>query len=168
MQEKKVLLSVKDLNVKFRVRGRVLTAIRGIDLDIYENESIAIVGESGSGKSVFTKTFAGMLESNGFIDQGSIVFSDDELSDTSVKLTSTARGMIDRALKSLNESSKLELGAATYRQLLELESEKRAKENLTAEEVEAIEAEKKEIVAIFGTLPKSYDELEANSESDTD
>lgn len=67
MQEKKVLLSIKDLNVKFRVRGRILTAIRGIDLDIYENESIAIVGESGSGKSVFTKTFAGMLESNGLL-----------------------------------------------------------------------------------------------------
>ncbi len=147
MQEKKVLLSIKDLNVKFRVRGRILTAIRGIDLDIYENESIAIVGESGSGKSVFTKTFAGMLESNGFIDQGSIIFSDDELSDTSVKLTSTARSMIDNALKSLNESSKLELGAATYRQMLELESEKRAKENLTAEELEAIEAEKKALIA---------------------
>jgi len=147
MQEKKVLLSIKDLNVKFRVRGRILTAIRGIDLDIYENESIAIVGESGSGKSVFTKTFAGMLESNGFIDQGSIVFSDDELSDTSVKLTSTAKSMLARALKNLNESSKLELGAATYRQILELESEKRAKENLTAEEVEAIEAEKKALVA---------------------
>ena len=147
MQEKKVLLSVKDLNVKFRVRGRILTAIRGIDLDIYENESIAIVGESGSGKSVFTKTFAGMLESNGFIDQGSIIFSDDELSDTSVKLTSTAHSMIARALKSLNESSKLELGAATYRQILELESEKRAKENLTEEEVGAIEAEKKDLIA---------------------
>ena len=49
MEEKKVLLSIKDLNVKFRVRGRILTAIRGISLDIYENESIAIVGESGSG-----------------------------------------------------------------------------------------------------------------------
>ena len=48
MEEKKVLLSVKDLHVKFRVRGRILTAIRGISLDIYENESIAIVGESGS------------------------------------------------------------------------------------------------------------------------
>ena len=58
-EEKKVVLSVKDLEVKFRVRGRVLTAIRGISLDIYENEAIAIVGESGSGKSVFTKTFAG-------------------------------------------------------------------------------------------------------------
>ncbi|MBQ8278500.1 MAG: ATP-binding cassette domain-containing protein [Roseburia sp.] len=147
MQEKKVLLSIKDLNVKFRVRGRVLTAIRGIDLDIYENESIAIVGESGSGKSVFTKTFAGMLESNGFIDQGSIIFSDDELSDTSVKLTATAHRMLANALKSLNESSKLELGAATYREILNLESEKRAKENLTAEEVEAIETEKKDLVA---------------------
>ena len=62
MENKKVLLSVKDLHVKFRVRGRILTAIRGISLDFYENESVAIVGESGSGKSVFTKTFAGMLE----------------------------------------------------------------------------------------------------------
>ena len=33
MEDKKVLLSVKNLHVKFRVRGRVLTAIRGISLD---------------------------------------------------------------------------------------------------------------------------------------
>jgi len=84
MEDKKTLLSVKDLVVKFRVRGRILTAIRGISLDIYENESIAIVGESGSGKSVFTKTFAGMLDANGFIDNGSLVFNDDELNDTVV------------------------------------------------------------------------------------
>ena len=66
MEDKKVLLSIKDLWVKFRVRGRVLTAIRNVSLDIYENESIAIVGESGCGKSVLTKTFAGMLDNNGF------------------------------------------------------------------------------------------------------
>ena len=89
-EEKKVVLSVKDLEVKFRVRGRVLTAIRGISLDIYENEAIAIVGESGSGKSVFTKTFAGMLDSNGFISQGKILFDDPELSDTRVKMTPLA------------------------------------------------------------------------------
>ena len=82
MENKKVLLSVKDLHVKFRVRGRILTAIRGISLDFYENESVAIVGESGSGKSVFTKTFAGMLDTNGYISQGSIIFNDEELSDT--------------------------------------------------------------------------------------
>ncbi len=42
MEDKKVLLSIKDLQVKFRVRGKRLTAIRGVSLDIYENESIAI------------------------------------------------------------------------------------------------------------------------------
>ena len=79
MEEKKVLLSVRDLHIKFRVRGSVLSAIRGVSLDLYEGESIAIVGESGSGKSVLTKAFAGMLETNGYIHQGSIIFNNDEL-----------------------------------------------------------------------------------------
>ena len=98
MEDKKVLLSIKDLQVKFRVRGRILTAIRGVTLDIYENESIAIVGESGAGKSVFTKAFAGMLDSNGFIDQGDIIFNDDELSDTVVPLNSYAKKTIASTL----------------------------------------------------------------------
>ena len=76
MEEKKVLLSARDLVGNFHVRGRTLTAIRGISLDIYEGESIAIVGESGSGKSVFSKTFANMLDDNGYIEQGSIIFND--------------------------------------------------------------------------------------------
>ena len=108
MADKKVLLSVDDLYVKFRVRGRQLTAIRGISLDIYENESIAIVGESGSGKSVFTKTFAGMLDSNGYIPQGKIIFNDQDLADTTVKKDSKAMSMIAGTLKKLNEYSHLE------------------------------------------------------------
>ena len=74
MEEKKVLLSVQDLVVKFKVRGRSLTAIRGISLDIYDGESIAIVGESGSGKSVFCKNFMGLLDNNGWIDNGTIEY----------------------------------------------------------------------------------------------
>ena len=145
MEENKVLLSIKDLNVKFRVRGRTLTAIRGITLDIYENESIAIVGESGSGKSVFTKTFAGMLDSNGYIDNGSIIFSDDELADTVVKLDSSAQSMMDKAKRKLDEYARLELGASTYQKILELESEKREKSGLSGAEQEAQEAELKEL-----------------------
>ena len=144
-ENKNVLLSVKDLHVKFRVRGRELTAIRGISLDILENESIAIVGESGSGKSVFTKTFAGMLDSNGYIDNGSIIFSDDELADTVVKLDAGARSLMDRARRKLDEYSRLELGAATYRKILELESEKKEKSGLSSAEQEAQEAELKEL-----------------------
>ena len=141
MEDRKVLLSVKDLIVKFHVRGRVLTAIRGVSLDIYENESIAIVGESGSGKSVFTKTFAGMLDSNGFIDNGKIIFSDEELSDTVVKLNDNAKKVIAENKKKLDEYSRLEFGADTYKAILELESEKRRRADISREEAEAYEKE---------------------------
>lgn len=77
MQE--TILSVKDLNVKFRLRGRELHAIRGVSLDIYRGESLAIVGESGSGKSVFTKTFMGLLDTNGFIPSGEIWYNGQDL-----------------------------------------------------------------------------------------
>ena len=141
MEKKNVLLSVKDLEVKFRVRGRILSAIRGVSLDIYEDESIAIVGESGAGKSVFTKAFAGMLDSNGFVSNGSILFNDPELSDTVVKLNSTAWKFINSYKKQLDENSKLELGAATYWKMLELDSEKREKSTLSAAEREKEEKE---------------------------
>ncbi len=79
MTDKQVILSVKDLVVKFRLRGKVLTAIREASLDLYEGESLAIVGESGSGKSVFTKTFMGLLDGNGWIDSGSIIYNGEDL-----------------------------------------------------------------------------------------
>ena len=142
---KKILLSVKDLEVKFRVRGRILTAIRGISLDIYENESIAIVGESGSGKSVFTKTFAGMLDSNGFIDNGSIIFNDAELADTHVKLMGTARNTIEKTRKKLDEFSRLEPGAETFKKIKELESERRRKMSISDEERDGFDQKIKDL-----------------------
>ncbi|WP_029233364.1 oligopeptide/dipeptide ABC transporter ATP-binding protein [Butyrivibrio sp. VCB2006] len=145
MEDKKVLLSVKDLEVKFRVRGRILTAIRGISLDIYENESIAIVGESGSGKSVFTKTFAGMLDSNGFISNGDILFNDDELSNTVVFLNAAGRRELNSITDRLNAYSSLEFGADTYKKILDLESSKRAKETLSDEQDQEFDKRIKDI-----------------------
>ena len=138
MEEKKVLLSVQDLVVKFHVRGRVLTAIRGISLDIYENESIAIVGESGSGKSVFTKTFANMLDSNGFVDQGKIIFSDETLADFTVQLGDAQNRIIQRLTQRLDGYSKLENGADVYKKMKCLESEARQKAALTDQERQEI------------------------------
>ena len=77
--ERDVILSVRDLDVKFTLRGRVLHAIRGVSLDVYRGESLAIVGESGSGKSVFTKTFMGLTDQNGYIDAGSILYDGKDL-----------------------------------------------------------------------------------------
>ena len=56
MEHNQLILSAKDVNIQFNLRGKVLHAIRGIDLDLYQGEVLAIVGESGSGKSVFTKS----------------------------------------------------------------------------------------------------------------
>lgn len=77
--EQKVILSVKDLHLDFQLRGRTLHALRGVDLDIYEGEVLAVVGESGSGKSVLNKCFMGLTDKNGVITQGSIVYNTIEL-----------------------------------------------------------------------------------------
>ncbi len=132
--DRKVLLSLRDVDVKFNVRGRILSAIRHVSLDIYEHESIAIVGESGSGKSVLTKTFAGMLDSNGFISNGSIIFSDDELSRTVAPLTDQNKKILKKAYDMLNSSSPLERGAKEYVAIAQKKEEIKHAKSLTPEE----------------------------------
>ena len=77
--ERETILSVKDLNIKFNLRGRQLHAIRGVSLALYKGESLAIVGESGSGKSVFVKSFMGLLDANGWVDSGEIWYDGQDL-----------------------------------------------------------------------------------------
>ena len=78
--EQNVILSIKNLHLEFNLRGRKLHALRGVELDVYEGEAIAIVGESGSGKSVFTKCFMGLTDKNGTITEGSILYNGSDLS----------------------------------------------------------------------------------------
>ena len=78
--ESEVILSVKDLVVKFSLRGQELTALRGVSMDLHKGESLAIVGESGSGKSVFCKSFIGMLDKNGWIESGEIWYNGTDIS----------------------------------------------------------------------------------------
>lgn len=59
MAEREKILEVRDLNISFRTDSGIVNAIRGVNLDLYKGETIAIVGESGSGKSVTTKAIMG-------------------------------------------------------------------------------------------------------------
>ncbi len=77
--EREPILSIRDLNVTFSLRGQTLHAIHGVSLDLMQGECLAIVGESGSGKSVLTKTCMGLLDKNGTIASGSILFEGQEL-----------------------------------------------------------------------------------------
>ncbi|TCD45599.1 ABC transporter ATP-binding protein [Streptococcus sp. X16XC17] len=78
-ENKNAILTAQDVVVEFDVRDRVLTAIRGVSLELIEGEVLALVGESGSGKSVLTKTFTGMLEDNGRVASGKIFYRGEEL-----------------------------------------------------------------------------------------
>lgn len=79
MTNREPVLSARDVEVQFTLRGQRLTAIRNTSLDVYQEETLAIVGESGSGKSVFTKCFVGMLDNNGRITNGSIMYDGKDL-----------------------------------------------------------------------------------------
>lgn len=73
--EKEKILSIKDLNISFNTYAGNIHAIRGLNLDLYRGETLAIVGESGSGKSVTMKAAMGIMNDNAKVTSGSINFT---------------------------------------------------------------------------------------------
>lgn len=75
MAEREKILEIRDLHISFKTDSGKVNAIRGVNLDLYKGETIAIVGESGSGKSVTTKAIMGIMANNGSIDKGTIQYT---------------------------------------------------------------------------------------------
>ena len=73
--KKEQVLSVRDLDITFKTTAGPVHAIRGVNIDLYKGETVALVGESGSGKSVTMKAAMGILAKNATVNSGSIRFS---------------------------------------------------------------------------------------------
>lgn len=54
----KPLLSTRSLRKSYGKRSAAFEALKGLDIDIYEGESVAIIGKSGSGKSTLMHLLA--------------------------------------------------------------------------------------------------------------
>lgn len=69
------LLSIRDLEVRYRTRRGDVDAVRGVSFAVEAGSVTALVGESGSGKSTVAQAAIGLLASNGVVSGGSIRLS---------------------------------------------------------------------------------------------
>ncbi|MBQ9415861.1 MAG: ABC transporter ATP-binding protein [Clostridia bacterium] len=68
------LLEVKNLHTYFRTRKGTVKAVNDVSYELEEGKTIGIVGESGSGKSVSAMSILQLLDGNGYIADGQILF----------------------------------------------------------------------------------------------
>ena len=73
------LLSVQDLEVRFKTDRGIVYAVNGISFDISAGETLGIVGESGCGKSVTSLALLGILARNGKVTGGRAIFGGRDL-----------------------------------------------------------------------------------------
>ena len=73
------LLEVKNLRTFFKTKKGIVKAVNDVSYSLDEGKTIGIVGESGSGKSVSAMSILQLLDDNGYIDSGEIIFDGTEL-----------------------------------------------------------------------------------------
>lgn len=68
------LLKVENLKTYFYTEDGLVKAVDGVSFEVYEGETLGIVGESGCGKSVTSLSIMRLLDQNGRIVEGRIIF----------------------------------------------------------------------------------------------
>lgn len=64
-ESKEKILNVENLDITFRTTADPVHAIRGVNIDLYKGETVAIVGESGSGKSTIGRSVIRLYDPTG-------------------------------------------------------------------------------------------------------
>ncbi len=86
------LLELKDLHTFFKTKKGVVKAVNGVSYSVDQGRTLGIVGESGSGKSVSAMSILHLLDGNGYIASGEILFDGRELSHYPLEKMQKIRG----------------------------------------------------------------------------
>ncbi|WP_207727261.1 ATP-binding cassette domain-containing protein [Caproicibacter fermentans] len=109
IENREVLLSVKDLKVAFGAKKHSFEAVRGISFDIYKGETFGLVGESGSGKTTVGRAIIRLIPVSG----GEIVFNGERISGKipralDKKVIRNIQMIFQDPMASLNERAKVD------------------------------------------------------------
>ena len=92
MDNKKVILEVKDLHVGFRIKDDYFDAVDGVSFTLSKNEKLAIVGESGCGKSTLATAIVGLHNRNNTKITGEVSYKDNNLVEFTEQQYNKVRG----------------------------------------------------------------------------
>ncbi|ELZ28925.1 oligopeptide/dipeptide ABC transporter ATPase [Halosimplex carlsbadense 2-9-1] len=81
MSDAEPLLAVEDLRTVFHTDREEIHAVDGVSFEVRAGETVGLVGESGSGKSVTARSILGLVDSPGAIEDGSIRYRGEDLTD---------------------------------------------------------------------------------------
>ncbi|MBX0356667.1 ABC transporter ATP-binding protein [Halobacillus sp. Nhm2S1] len=135
------ILDIRDLHVSFKTFGGEVQAVRGVNLELYRGETLAIVGESGCGKSVTANSIMRLIPTPpGEIKDGSILFKGQDMTQLSDKEVRKIRGVdismiFQDPMTALNPTltvgDQLTEGLRQHRTISRKEADKQAIEMLT-------------------------------------
>ena len=86
------ILSVQNLHTSFHTDKGEVKAVNGVTFNLEKGKILGIVGESGSGKSVTAYSIMRILEKNGRITEGKILYKGQDIAELSEKQMREFRG----------------------------------------------------------------------------
>ncbi|NLY45490.1 MAG: ABC transporter ATP-binding protein [Tissierella sp.] len=86
------LLDIKNLHTYFETKRGTIKAVNGVSYAVESGKTLGIVGESGSGKSVSAMSIIKLLDGNGRIQNGEILFNGQNLTNLSLREVEKIRG----------------------------------------------------------------------------
>ncbi len=86
------LLEIHNLHTYFKTKKGIVKAVNDVSYSVEAGKTMGVVGESGSGKSVSAMSILQLLDGNGYIAEGEILFDGQDLTKLSIEEMYKIRG----------------------------------------------------------------------------